>query len=249
MNISLSNILFQTFRRVRVLFRRVIGSEPTIRIKKKIPLKYYGNGGYGGWFIPDGSLQADSIIVDAGLGEDISFSESIIFELGCMVHGFDPTPKSIAYVKDRTCTKKNFFLHALGIAGSNRDSIFFLPNNSNHVSGSISESPHLGEIQIAVKLIDFEALLRIIGADKIDLLKIDIEGAEYEFLDSDSFLRNAHRVKILCIEFHHRWSQFGASATKKAVSSLENAGFVCIWRNSETNEEFTFLNTASSIIS
>jgi len=61
--------------------------------------------------------------VDIGLGEDISFSESIIVNYECCIHGFDPTPKSIKYVQARL--SKNFYLHQIGIAGRNRTATFF----------------------------------------------------------------------------------------------------------------------------
>lgn len=232
------------YRKGRIFYRRMIGTEPTISVTYKTPLRYHGNQGYGGWAIPDGILSAESAVVDIGLGEDISFSESLIAEYGCSVHGFDPTPKSIAYVQDRA--PRNFQLHKVGVAGSNRMATFFLPNNPANVSGSITKSAHVGDNQIDVKLIDIDNVFNVINKDRIDLLKIDIEGAEYELLDSASFRNNAARIKLLCIEFHHRWDEFGPKATLAATSSLKHFGFECVWHARESNEEFTFMNTRAA---
>lgn len=166
------------YRKVRVLIRRLIGAQPTIRVSRIKPIKYYGNKGYGGWGVPSGYINAESTIVDAGLGEDISFSESLIAEFSCIVHGFDPTPRSIAYVKSRNL--QNFRLHQFGLAGSNRGATFFLPNNDFHISGSVTKTAHVGDEQIEVDLVDIERVFSIIDKRKIDILKIDIEGAEYE---------------------------------------------------------------------
>lgn len=231
-------------RKGRTALKRFFGLEPAVDVDRGVPLKHFGNKGYGGWAVPDGLLRPDSVVIDIGLGDDISFSSSIISQVGCLVHGFDPTPKSIAYVNDLGLER--FILHTFGVAGSNRGAVFFLPNNPAHVSGSIAKSSHVGSRQIEIKLIDFENVLRIVDVDHVDLLKIDIEGAEYEFLDSESFRRNSHLVKIICIEFHHRWSQFGSRATLKAVESLSDLGFRCVWRQKESNEEFTFLNMRTS---
>jgi hypothetical protein len=70
---------------------------------------------------------------------------------------------------------------------------------------------------------------------------MDIEGAEFDLLDSENFSKCAMYIDILCIEFHHRWRQFGVHRLRKAVDKLKSLGFECVWRNSETNEEFTFV--------
>lgn len=221
-----------------------MGSEPLIKVNHIGHLDYHGNQGYGGWAIPCDSLTTDSVVVDVGLGEDISFSESLIAQYGCHVNGFDPTPKSITYIQKKS--PQNFQLHELGVAGTNRIAKFFLPNNPEHVSGSISKSTHVGNQEIDVNLISIDEVMKIIKKKRIDLLKIDIEGAEYELLNSDSFRKNATQIRILCIEFHHRWSEFGSKATIEAISTLKSLGFECIWRARESNEEFTFINTRAS---
>jgi FkbM family methyltransferase len=174
------------------------------------------------------------------LGEDISFSDSLILKYGCNIHGFDSTPKSIAYIDKRKNSK--FQLHKFGLAGSCRPAVFYLPVNSDHVSGSLTKSTHIGNEKIEVQLVDTDGIIELIRKDKIDLLKIDIEGAEYEVLTSESFRSNAHRIKILCVEFHHRWNEFGVDSTVVAVEILNKIGFECVWRAYESNEEFTFLN-------
>lgn len=229
------------YRKGRILCKRALGVEPTVSITYITDNEYHGNEGYGGWSIPVGVLGEDSTVVDVGLGEDISFSESLIARYGCRVHGFDPTPKSIDYVQKRNPT--NFHLHPMGVAGSNRTATFFLPNNPTHVSGSITKSDHVGDNRTEVQLIDLDVVLDIIGKDKIDLLKIDIEGAEYELLSSESFKYSASKIHVICVEFHHRWNEFGPKATLQSVATLRQLGFECVWQSTESNEEFTFINT------
>lgn len=237
---SIKNNLLSLFRCVRVQVKRIIGAEPRIKVEKKTKLQYHGNKGYGGWAIPENILNTASVIVDIGLGEDISFSESLISSYGCNVHGFDPTPKAIAYVDKREIQKFHFY--EFGLGSSCRSAIFYLPVNPNHVSGSLTRSTHIGNEEIEVQLLDIDGIVEAIKKEKIDLLKIDIEGAEYEVLNSQSFRSNAHRVHILCIEFHHRWAEFGVDSTNVAVQILKELGFECIWRAYESNEEFTFVN-------
>lgn len=235
------NSLLPIYRRLRVLYRRVIGSEPTVIVTHKTRLQFHGNRGYGGWAVPCGMLNANSVVVDIGLGEDISFSEALIAVYGCFVHGFDPTPKSVAYVEGRNIP--SFQMHKLGVGDSNRTTSFYLPNNPEHVSGSIVSFNHVGASKLEVDLLDIDGVFACIDVDRIDLLKVDIEGAEYELINSAAFQQNASRIRILCIEFHHRWNEVGSKSTIEAVATLRKLGFECVWRARESNEEFTFLNT------
>lgn len=241
MNMYFYPTTLSLYRKCRVLCKRALGVEPTITITHTTHNEYHGNEGYGGWCIPVGVLRQDSTVLDIGLGEDISFSESIIAKYGCHIHGFDPTPKSIEYVQKRNLA--NFHLHPVGVAGSSRTATFFLPNNTSHVSGSITKSDHVGDNRIQVQLIDLDDVLGLTGKNRIDLLKIDIEGAEYELLGSESFRSSALKIHVICVEFHHRWKEFGPRATLEAVATLRQLGFECVWQATESNEEFTFINT------
>lgn len=238
--------LLHLYRILRVAFKQLIGREPVVLAKASVPLIYHGNPGYGGWSIPNGFISVSDLVVDAGLGEDISFSQSLISQYGCAVHGFDPTPRAIDYVK--SLKQEKFTLHKFGLGASSRSERFFLPNESTNVSGSISQADHVGAQEIIVELLSLGAMMNKVGVNAIALLKLDIEGAEYEVIDSPDFERVAPSIDILCIEFHHRWSRFGPDATRKAVEKLERSGFVCVWRALASNEEFTFVRAAKLLL-
>lgn len=233
-------MILNFIRYFRVYCKILLGKEPYVKSKKTHSIKFYGNRDYGGWGVPLNFLNSNSCVVDIGLGEDISFSESLIAEYNLVVNGFDPTPKSIKYIEDKEI--RNFKLYKFGLGAINEIVDFYLPNNDAHVSGSIKSSAHLGHKKIKVQLIDIKTILEKIDREKIDLLKIDIEGAEYEVLSSLIFQEISKKIAIICIEFHHRWPEFGIQSTKAAANILESIGFVCVWKSRSSNEEFTFIN-------
>ena len=77
------------------------------------PFHFFGTE-YGGWPLlkstPEGSL-----IYSFGIGEDISFDLESIERLKCIVHGFDPTPKSLAWIASQKLPSE-FHFHRFGIA-------------------------------------------------------------------------------------------------------------------------------------
>jgi FkbM family methyltransferase len=231
-------MLLDIYRRSRVLVKQAMLIEPRVPVEVRPELEFHGND-YCGWKIPRGVLGRDSVVVDVGLGEDVAFSTSLIERYGLTVHGFDPTPRAIKYVRGLKC--QQLVVHEFGVAGASGRATFYLPNNPANVSGSLVKETHLGATAITVDLLSLAHVLERIAAARIDLLKLDIEGAEYELLASPDFAQCADRVELLCIEFHHRWPSYGPKATLDAVATLQRLGFRCAWRSGTTNEDFLFV--------
>jgi len=233
--------LLNTYRRLRVLCKQAVRIEPYVPLQATPDLEFHGND-YCGWNIARDSLTRDAVVVDVGLGEDISFSTSLMEKYGCTVHGFDPTPRAIQFVQ--ASAPPGFVLHEVGVAAQRGAAEFYLPNEKAHVSGSLARADHVGATKIQVQLVSLGDVFELIGCERIDLLKLDIEGAEYPLLASDDFRRWAPKINALCIEFHHRWQIFGQRSTADAVATLNDLGFRCAWRSSLTNEEFLFVRAA-----
>jgi len=178
---------------------------------------------YGGWIIPDGILDADSVVWCVGAGEDISFDVALIARYGCSVHCIDPTPRAAAHVEQlRAATEQGqpmpingqpdqlydvnlegltrLRFHPVGLYDRDEVLRFYEPRKSEHVSHSI--------VNLQSTAGYFEAQCRSprsltdkLGHDRIDLLKLDIEGAEHVVLDH----LQAERIfpRVLCIEFDY----------------------------------------------
>lgn len=106
-----------------------------LKIKVKCNHIWYGNI-YGGFYICPEFLNENSIIYSFGIGEDISFDNALIKNHGCRVFGFDPTPKSISWIK-RQKLPEQFHFYEFGISNKSGFVDFYLPKNPEHVSGSI----------------------------------------------------------------------------------------------------------------
>lgn len=121
--------LFNSFcRKINVTLGKISKLEKTVNL----PHTWYGND-YRGFYVADNYLNSESIIYSFGVGEDISFYESLIEMFGCTVYAFDPTPTSIRWVENRK-NPDNFHFSSFGIDDNSGIVEFFLPKNDQYVS-------------------------------------------------------------------------------------------------------------------
>ncbi len=209
-----------------------------IHTEVSVPLEFHGSS-YGGWSIAADSLNSNSIVLSFGIGEDISFDEAIIDKYACTVHAFDPTPKALAYVKPFASDALKVYPWGLGAKDENRT--FYLPRNPRHVSGSISHSRHLQDEAVQVSLRSLESTMREIGVGRFDMLKMDIEGSEYEVLRDERTMQIlAQQRPQLLVEFHQRFASYSKADTRDIVARLRGASFRIAWV-SRRGEEVLFL--------
>lgn len=209
-----------------------------IKTKINCDKKWFGND-YGGFYINPKFVTEKSIIYSIGIGEDISFDLSLIKEFDCNVYGFDFTPKSIEWISNNDFDSK-FKFYNYGIGTETKTTKFFFPKNMNNVSGSlINQKNTNSEKSIDVKVKSLSDIMNDHNHKKIDILKLDIEGYEYELLESINFT-NLHVNQIL-IEFHERFFTDGKVKTLKIIEILSTYGFE-IFAISNSFEEVSFIN-------
>lgn len=169
----------------------------------------------GGWRFSPKGLNQDSIVYSLGVGEDIVFDLAIIEHYGADVHAFDPTPSSIEMLStaDLPC---QFHFHPWAIT-ANDGTLKFYPRvrkdggKSTVMFTMIAEDASI-EDAIVVPAFSLQSVTNKLGHTRIDLLKMDIEGAEYEVLEG--LLALPIKPNQLLIEFHHRFPGIGLKKRK-----------------------------------
>ena len=196
---------------------------------------WLGNTG-ARWCVCPQDLSTSSVVYSFGVGEDISFDLALIERFGLRVQAFDPTPQSIEWLQTQTVPRE-FVFHGYGVAGFDGNCAFLPPENPAHVSHSmVARETSRPAIEVAVRRLG--TIMKMLGHEHIDLLKMDIEGAEYGVLAD--MLSSGIPVKQLLVEFHHRWPQLGIEKTKQAIHALNAAGYR-IFSVSPSGEEYGFL--------
>lgn len=197
---------------------------PSVR-RKKLAL----GAGDGEWTI---AKCTPKIVYSFGVGKDIRFETDLLRRFDCNVYCFDPTPKSKQWICDQQLPEGLTF-YPWGIADFDGTASFALPEGHN-VSYVMSESGDTGTVK------RLTTIMQELGHDHIDVLKIDIEGAEYSVLE-DIAASNLSIGQIL-VEFHHRYSSATLEQTRSAIALLESQGYA-LFDVSARGLEYGFVST------
>lgn len=203
--------------------------------QRPVPLCHLGNRG-ADWSLYIDPLGASSVVYSCGVGTDISFEIGLTELTGAVVHAFDPTPRAMQWLATQT-VPENFVFHAFGVAAFDGTATFAPPDNPAHVSFTML--PREGGDQIVAPVYQLSTIAKQLGHDRIDLLKMDIEGAEYEVLQD--CLANGPPIRQLLVEFHHRWADVPLERTREAIRLLNTNNFKLI-NVSPTGTEYAFLH-------
>lgn len=218
--------------RPKRLAKRVLGKELHYAPRTLRPRQMHGSND-GLWCLCPDHLDEHSIVYSFGVGLDISFDLSLIETYGLTVHAFDPTPRSIEWVRSQTLPEQ-FVFHPYGLADHDGEVSFNPPLSDEFVSHTMLDRPATRGRAITVPVKRLNTIMDSLQHERTDVLKLDIEGAEYEVIDS--LLRSHVRPRQILVEFHHRFPGVGLRRTRSAIRTLEAMGYQMFHVSAEQSE-------------
>jgi len=212
--------------------REVLGRSAPHRVQVACRKELIGSGN-DAWVICPEGLTSRNIVYSLGVGNEIVFDLALINRFGLEVFAFDPTPHSIAWVRAQKLPKQFHFIE-YGIANfdgtAKFDNIAGVQWSMNTVSpGSDAHNCEVYRLQ---------TMMKSLGHERIDLLKINIEGGEYAVIDD--LVACQIDVGQLAVQFHHHFVGHSLADTERAVNSLNQHGYQ-IFHISETGKEYSFI--------
>lgn len=207
------------------------------RIRSRHDLVRLGSG-YGGWIVPASVVQADAVCYCVGVGEDISFDLALMERFGCEVHAFDPTPRAIDFVRQNAAGLPRFHFHPVGVWDRDEQLRFYAPNNPAHVSHSVMNLQQTDSF-FEAPCRSLTSLMKQLGHARIDLLKLDVEGAEHRVIAA--MLEHGVAVKVLCVEFDEATMELTPETRQRIVATadaLASRGYLLVAQEGRSNYTF-----------
>ena len=181
---------------------------------------------YGGWYIPKGiNLNKNSVIYSGGVGEDMSFDLLLNDKYKCKIVLIDPTTRALNHynevklfykdkinfnfegdiqpdykecIKNLTPNFDNFEYINEGLWNKKDTLKFYKQTNEKYVSQSLIENM-FGENYDTIQVNSIKNIMEQCNHKQIDLLKLDIEGAEIEVMNQ--MFNDKIYPKYVLIEF------------------------------------------------
>ncbi len=226
-----------SYNKIKTRVRQLSGHEVTARVELQCECRDVHD-----WRICPVGIDRNSAVFSLGVGDDIGFDRGLITDYNCNVHAFDPTPRSIEWIESQDFPQQfHFYPYAIG----GRDGIMKLfprmpkgKPSSTMLTVMNEGVKEAGEgIDVTVKRLS--TLMAELGVFHIDILKMDIEAAEYEVIDD--FLAAHLPVYQLLVEFHHRFSSVPVQKTRDTLDKLYKAGYR-IFYITEKAREYSFIH-------
>ena len=174
---------------------------------------------YGGWRIPDGTIGKGDICYCIGAGGDVSFDLELIHRYGAVVRAVDPVQEYGDEALRAGGGDSHFSVRVVALA--THDGPIRMQPHHERASASLSAAG-LYDTQewTEVPGLTLTSLMREFGDDHIDLLKLDLEGLEYELvptLDLPSL-----GVRVFALQLHHTGS---VRAATRMIEQLGRQGY------------------------
>jgi FkbM family methyltransferase len=173
---------------------------------------------YGFWVVPD-TFAPTSTCYLAGVGQDISFDLGFIARFGCTVHSFDPVPASADYVRAAAAHEPRLVFRQIGLWSEDTHVEFHAPAVAGHVSHSATDLHGTG-VAFEADVRSVKSLMEELGHERLDLLKLSVEGAEYEIVSGT--LEDGIEPAVVCIEYAQPAPEGAAESTHER---LQGAGY------------------------
>ena len=177
-------------------------SPPTPILPPSLPVPSLKQVAHASWVCADGdrtlrmdyAIKANEIVLDVG-GFEGQWASDIFARYLCTIHVFEPVPQFAKSIRERFESNSNIQVHQAAL-GNRNDSI------SISIDGDASSMLLNGEKGINIPLWSCSELIWKNKWDEIALVKINIEGAEYELLEHLIETGLITRIRDIQVQFH-----------------------------------------------
>jgi FkbM family methyltransferase len=174
---------------------------------------------YGHWIVPVDLVEDGAVCYCVGTGADISFEIALVGLRRVEVRSFEAVANLAKYARNLAEGHPSIGVHHTALALADGP----VRMQVSHVAASQSVSAaglYDGDNYVEVPGRTLESLMAQHGDERVDILKVDIEGLEYELVPPLDLA--ALGVKVFCLQVHHNG---GVAGAKALVARLAQRGY------------------------
>jgi FkbM family methyltransferase len=179
--------------------------------------------------------RSEPVIFDVGahIGDTIAKYRSLF--PSAHIHGFEPFPASFDRLMTRVAGKPRTHLHRLAL--TDHEGVAKLNVNRSDATNSVLASDTRGSFYWGEEKLETETTIEVIATtidrvrqresvDHIDILKIDVQGAEYAVLQGAAATLRQHAVDVLYMELIVAPTYVGQHTLQEYLALLDSLGYV-----------------------
>ena len=225
------NLLSKVINKLQILYRHYVLRDPFLLEIAR-------------WFKDKGDetlrldypLTTDSIVFDLG-GYHGDFAAAVSSRYGCKVYIFEPVPEFHKKCVERFHDNSKIICFNSGLSSADGLLDIGLAENSSSFA-----SPHAQGERLEVRVRSIVDCIRELGLTRIDLMKINIEGGEFDVLPAIIKSGDMKKVRHLQIQFHnffdHAAEQRDAIRAALTNTHTEMWNYVFVWESWKLKEVF-----------
>jgi FkbM family methyltransferase len=145
----------------------------------------------------DADLDSSSLVLDVGAYVG-AWAAKVSDRYGCTVHAYEPASAALRQAGKELQGRAKIHLHAYGLGAADVTARMALAGPGSSIHTATSPMGSYEDITIR----DVAAVLDELGADQIDLLKVNIEGGEFDLFDRLVETGWMPRIRQTMIQFH-----------------------------------------------
>jgi FkbM family methyltransferase len=169
------------------------------------------------------SYDVDNCKVVFDIGANVGlWTKYILSRNAKKVYCFEPNKKALNHLKNTLNNNQNVTIIDKAIYQENTSLKFYVNEENSLISSLIAESGHSPSYDVTA--ITLEEAIKDSNEEKIDLIKIDVEGAEFGIIDTLS-KEIAEKIDSFLIEYHDMYFDNGMDKVETMNKRLKQLGF------------------------
>jgi FkbM family methyltransferase len=173
--------------------------------------------------LTDFPLDADALVFDVG-GYKGDWALEVLCKHGCRIEVFEPVPEFHDQITRRFAFSDRVTTHPFGLGGATRSLEMGVSGERSSAFHTLARSA--GSVQIEIR--DVIGYLDQRAIEHVDLLKLNIEGAEYELLERVLDSGRSASFGFVLVQFHDELPD--ARDRAAAISERLDTTHELMWR-------------------